>query len=36
MQRPEDKAADVIKAVRELHPYEEPVIELVKLDDLPA
>jgi hypothetical protein len=36
MQCPEDKVADVIKAVRALHPYEEPVIELVKLEDLPA
>ena len=36
MQCPEDKAADVIKAVRALHPYEEPVIELIKLESLPA
>lgn len=36
MQCPEEKLTDVIKAVRSLHPYGEPVIELVKLEELPA
>lgn len=36
MQCPEEKLADVEKAIRKLHPYEEPVIEIYKLETLPS
>ncbi len=36
MQCPEDKLEAVEKAIRSLHPYEEPVIEIYKLETLPS
>jgi len=31
---PEDKLEEVIKALRKVHPYETPAIDIVKLEDL--
>lgn len=28
---PEEKLSEVIKAIREVHPYEEPAIDVIKL-----
>jgi len=36
MQCEHDKIKDVITAIRKIHPYEEPVIELVRLEELPV
>ncbi len=30
---PEDRVADVVKALREAHPYEEPAYDLYRLAD---
>lgn len=34
MQCSEEKLREVIEAIKKVHPYEQPVIEVVKLEDI--